>query len=412
MSSAPIFAVPDEAIFAGPPQSQTQGETHHGAGLFPPPPTTFQAVVRTHLLRRRWPDRLGDPRAVAEVVGPPEALPRGWQLLGPWPAGVRRGVPEEELELWLPQPQAVVREERSAGPAALSWMELWRPGPETLLDREAPEALLVSPGKASPGWIPAEALLALLRGEPARAATGALPPFVRAETRVGLALDDSRRTVERSMLYFREAHRFGGGDYERAGLYAVLDGAPAELTPTLQSGVAALGRRSRALTLQVPPPPSEAWGVIESGAHLRDLALDRFVDGLEAWLVLGTPAAFGGGLGAGPEGGPDNARGEPWEGRPTAPRFASYGACQVEVVAAALGRPVAIGGLRVGGLPKRVRAWVPAGSTWRIRLRGGSPEDRRNTLLHLHHRPSLGAPEERGFGCGHTWASVPFEVTP
>ena len=86
----------DTVWFRG-PRPFVAGEDSSDPGLFPPTPWTFQGLVRTHLLLAALPGDLdlADRRTIIELVGPPDRLPEGWRLEGPFPAKAGEGVSAE-----------------------------------------------------------------------------------------------------------------------------------------------------------------------------------------------------------------------------------------------------------------------------------------------------------------------------
>src|SRR5512140_2780734 len=82
-----ILMRPMDWVAFGPPRPSTAGETHHRATVLPTP-TVFQGLLRTALLAATG-DDFSDRSESAqrdrdELVGYPGALPRGWQLRGPF----------------------------------------------------------------------------------------------------------------------------------------------------------------------------------------------------------------------------------------------------------------------------------------------------------------------------------------
>jgi hypothetical protein len=393
-----FFAASDEALYLGPPRAQQAGESHHGATMFPPPPTTFQGMVRTRVLLHGFKQQvdLREPAEVARVIGPPEHLPPGWQLDGPWVAGVvtlqlpGQPAPRARLWPWVQAPWCARRDERG-----LRWCHA-HPAGDVLFDREAlPMWVDRGTRKEAGGWISAEGLWSLLSTGRASEAPRCLPPFVAAETRPGLRLDAETRTAERSMLYFRETCRLSGGVFDkgrvaRAGFAATLELPDrAGVSPdALTRGAAWLGRRQRPLSLEPQPPPVSAWEDVLRGRHLDTPGEP---DASYAWLILASPAPLD-------PGGRD--------GTSLRPRLEVAG---VEVVAAVLPPPLVLGGLAAGSLvPKPNRAFLAPGSAWLLRLTSSDPGARQAALRALHHRCTLGAAAERTFGCGRTWVSRPF----
>lgn len=385
-----FFAVPDEALFAGPPRSQVKGEAHHAETLFPPPPSTFQGAVRTRILFAAGVP-LDDRAAIEQRVGTAAAMPAGWHIDGPWVAEVSDG----EIVPWVATPACI-------GHSGPEWCVLGtRARGEAVLDAgapdELPEAGIVEglEDRLRPGWVDAPALAALLAGRYTRLPTPDDRPFAF-ESRVGLEIDDTTRTAEQANLYFRKAVRLGRNDGV-AGLYASLGtpagtGLPAD---ALTTGHLRIGRRGRPLALAKPPPLSAAWRDIVAGAHLGAI---EPADGDLFWLVLASPVSL-----------PD----PPTTGTPVRPRLPALRGCHADVVAAVHLPPVVLGGLDLATRrSKPNRAFLMPGSAWGIRLRGGSPLDRRLAMYALHHQCTLGPVSDRPFGFGRTWIALPKPETP
>ena len=392
MNRVAFLAASDEALFAGPPRAQQRGEAHHAQTLFPPPPSTFQGLVRTRILEHLSVDLRSDS-AVREAVGPPDHLPPGWAIDGPWLAGVTSTEAGLQTDIWTPVPLCL-----TAPPGDRTGRTPWAtsvPRGLTLLDDDAPPDLPVVAKKDPRGWIGANDLASLLAGRGTPVQVRDQAPFVATETRCGLSLDDTRRTAERSMLYFRETRRLSGtGVYVAAGFAAWVDTTAPPLA--LTSGVARLGRRTRPLALEPLPSPVDGWMAVAGARHLHDAEGSLFLpSAIDVWLILASPARFAD---------PDR------DGTPAAPRF-RVAACEVEARVALLGRPLILGGLDLRtGAPRPNRAYVPAGSAWRLRIRGGTAAQRRSVLLSLHHRCVVGAPDDHPFGFGRAWVTLPCET--
>jgi hypothetical protein len=412
MTTLPLFATGDTALFVGSALAVQAGEVHHSESLFPPPPSTFQGAVRSHLLRA-WEVDLNDRSAVRAAIGLPERLPDGWSIDGPWVAGVTGGA-GEVLMPWTRVPLCAVagrREEdepRGVAPRApvgpLSWRlrDVCPRPPDLLLDPDA-SVELVRGGPASPeSWLSADDLWTLLSTGAVRAARHVDPPFARSESRVGLALESASRTAKSGMLYFQRKVRLSGvPGTPRAGLAAWLELPPGArpMPADLRAGCLQLGRRASPLTLEPMPTLATSWTQLTRGAHLRALPAARLGEGMEVWLVLATPVALY-----------DADK----HGTPSRPRLPVDPRCRVEVTAAILAPPLRIGGIDLAnhGSPKPVLPYLPAGCAWRLRLSGGTAEDRREALIKLHHRCTLGEDGARSFGFGRTWIALPPEETP
>ncbi|GAA0597299.1 type III-B CRISPR module-associated Cmr3 family protein [Caenispirillum bisanense] len=118
MTAVSFLIEPAEAVAFGPPKSSVAGEAHHIRSQFPPSPRTVQGLIRTRLLLGAEPrpdlGNLAAAPAIAALVGPPEALPEGWQLRGPFPAALVPAPPEvatdpdeagQVLSPWVPAPR-------------------------------------------------------------------------------------------------------------------------------------------------------------------------------------------------------------------------------------------------------------------------------------------------------------------
>ena len=187
----------DTVWFRG-PRPFVAGEDSSDPGLFPPTPWTFQGLVRTRLLLTALDGDLdrADRRTIAELVGPPDRLPEGWRLDGPFPAAERG---DGALEPWLPAPRFLLRAEAGGDPARA------RPAPELrpagILSGLAAERVLVgSPrhgGRPIGGWVSAGNLRWALTGEGAWDRQGHrrdLPPVVTAEVRTGVRIERGSAT--------------------------------------------------------------------------------------------------------------------------------------------------------------------------------------------------------------------------
>ncbi len=404
MTDIAFLAVPQGLLLAGPPRSNPAGDSHHSHSLFPPPPGTFQGAMRTAILQASGApledlSPAGKSR-IAALVGKPESLLPGWQLDGPWIAEIGTdGRGNDLASPWLPAPACIsVRGEGHHLPLTRIlpfFPRESKPMNGLRMDRDAPQDL--APGAWEGGgdtcWLSAPSLLELLSGRAIDEKPHPLPPCVKRETAVGLKLDDDNRTAVTSMLYFREGHRFGSRTSARAGLAAWLTVPASSSIPSnaLTSGTMRLGAKGRVLTLEPLGAREEAWDQLREGRHLRDAPGTSFPDTTHAWLVLASPVCL-----TNPE----------RHGTPVSPRLDVPTSCSITVRSAILHKPKVLGGLQVGGMPKPNRASLPPGSAWLLRLTGGTPETRRQALLELHHRCTLGPEEDRSFGMGRTWIAL------
>lgn len=396
MSTHYLYAVCDTSLFIGSSRPMQAGEVHHSESLFPPPPSTFQGAMRASLYRSLQDDGHSMAETLARV-GPPHRMAEGWEIDGPWVAAVTRQVGPERLEPWATAPLCCQFDEESK-----TWtLRQVTPRPkDLLLDPDAPELLVQGAEPEGARWIPAGALYDLLSTGQAKCAGTTEPPFARWESRSGLALKQDERTAEDGMLYFQRRIRMGAtADHCRAG-FAAWVSAPdgtngADGLRRIRAQPLLLGRRNRPLSFDADPPDIlQAWQHLQAGEHLRRLPESRLPDGMEAWLVLASPVALD----------------QPTLGSPARPCLPWTGKVQITVRSAVVGRTTRLGGVSLAGehgvTPRAVRTTLQPGASWRIRLVGGGPEDRRQALARLHHRCTLGDENSRTFGFGRTWISL------
>jgi CRISPR-associated protein Cmr3 len=383
----PFLVRPLEPVYFGPPATFAAGDVLTGDSQFPPSPWAFQGLVRTHLLAGSEPaldlaDRSRKARkAVAELVGEPDALPAGWRLRGPLPAGWdgENGVHVP----WLPAPRYLLRDGarlalgRRVAPAHPGCSDAAPEREELLVGRsDAPAA------RARGGWLSAADMWAVLSGrlpESRSAVKDELPPWVSYERRVGLSIDREELRARSGLIYTRGNLRF----QYRAGLVAWLEG---ELKPplsfrALSSGTRTAGRGGRQVAFEPVAALDPAWHRLVAGEHLPDAV----PDGFELWLVALGPVRVGGGSVREPEVHADLPAG-----------------VRLEILTALAGRPLVLGGFSMArGASRDNHVYAPPGSAWLCRLAGGSPEQRGEALRRLHDRNPLGPRQEAPFGFGH-----------
>ena len=422
MAATEFWLRPLDPLFFGPPQSFSAGEAHHASSAFPPSPWTLQGIVRTHLLKTATLDyRLADRGTAARqereaLVGPPDALPDGWRLAPPVPVVE---VEDEDsydppyLDAWFPVPRFLFHppDGRNGPPvrgvvlvdgiSESSW--------DFADDRTASwvqrgEALVVGPppgeGDSKPlrGWIDAGNLRWSLTGHGSWSSAGHhedLPPFVKRERQVGVAIDDSLGTAHDQLLYTRQRLRFAEG----SGLWSCLDIDSAHDRPSpdaLRHGIAHAGNRVRPVELVRPPAKSDDWAAVERPHDLPAPLSGKAPDEkLRVWLYLASPACIAAD-----------------QSRPQIHAGAGSGT-DVRVRAAFVGPPEVHGGLSMAsGASRGNQMLVPAGSVWLIELTGGEPAERKRVLEALHGGYPLANPHnprERAhaaFGFGRTFVGI------
>ncbi len=386
-----FFVEPVEPVTFGPPQSFTAGDAHRSRSQFPPSPITFQGLVRSQLLRGAkpsldlddWSDRARRERA--DLVGRPEALPTGWQLQGPHPArwvADPDGEGEPVLQPWVMAPPFLLHYRTCpvhAREIVSTHQAMNDLGTERPLFGRLDLGAMISLG----GWIGPDNLWFALAGEGAAPWTAAQwcpesPPFVHSEHQPGLAIDGRTGSARHGMLYFLSALRFDRDSGLLGGLSGILPNPLRRDSLTQGSGSA--GRKGRLVTFRGAGRLHPVWRRILEGRHLPD----EVEDGARFWLLSLTPVRVG---------------------DPPNPHLMAKvpSGVEVEFVTALTGRPIAIGGYEIAtGRPRPNRLYAPGGSTWLIKISGGTPEERGKALRQLHDQHPLGPPQEAAFGFGYT----------
>ncbi|MEO5378627.1 MAG: hypothetical protein H7832_12715 [Magnetococcus sp. DMHC-6] len=392
-----FFVRPMESLYFGPPRSFSAGEAHHGHSLFPPTPFAFQGMVRSQLLRAvhdpsldldDWSEKAIEERE--RLIGTPDRLPADWQLSGPLPALLERSEETEELLVvpWVPTPQFILGSKElplharltSSDHSSLTDMN------ETYRDY----LLLGRPdrhnGRPLGGWIGPQNLFFALAGE----GNGSwnmgywnkpLPPFVKEETRPGVALDADHGRVKTGMLYSLLTLRFA----DQSGFFGELDGDLAVRIPqdALTTGFGTAGHKGRAVAFEPVEEMHPQWLKLLQGEHLPPEVTteeDAFF-----WLLTLTPV---------------------WLEDVFKPRLNVVLPQDVRVQfrGAMTGDPIALGGFQMNGQASRSnKLYIPAGSAWLFQLRGGDLISRRRALSMLHNAHIIGSKQEEArFGFGYT----------
>jgi CRISPR type III-B/RAMP module-associated protein Cmr3 len=397
-----IAIAPIGALYFGDGRPTSAGETDHGAGRFPPSPRTIQGVLRTALLRSVPGLDLGsgaDGARIADLVGPPEALPEGWRIAGPWLACWREDDDEawagtaREVKPWLPLPlflrpgkgreapqtgRVIALRQDAQGSPAMAWDVT-----ETQWAYLPPSGA-GGRGKDANAHVGPAGLRALLAGGTPAAAdvVPTWPAFVRHETRVGIAVAPGREVAEEAMLYSLDYRRMA----DRSGFVARFRGdLSPEMDPgALTRGVALLGGRGRLARLLEVQSWCEPFAAALRGDHLPAEPADE----ARFWLWLTTPAPLA---------------------TPSKPAFVqgAVDGARLRVLTAVVGPPQAIGGFDlVRSASHGATPCVPAGSAWLVEVAGGEAAARRQLIEGLHDAfPfELAAPDRAlgPMGFGHT----------
>lgn len=384
-----FFVRPMESLMFGPPRSFAAGEAHRSASLFPPSPYAFQGLVRTRLLHSATSsidlDDPGSSKGIEALVGSPDALKAGWQITGPYPAHRRTDdAGENILSPWFPAPRFL---QRSRNNEILSVRPITNVQPGR---NDLDESLLlgrpeVGPCETLSGWISTAALKdALSLGTSPGALKWSddswqpdLPSFVQREFQPGLAIHRGARVVQEGLLYFVEALRFG----PESGMWARL-ASPASHdfeVDALETDIGAFGRKGRVVHFESAQELDADWNSVLAGEHLPKTVQEseRF------WLVTLSPIRVANAF-------------------TLRPREALPDGVSMKIDAALTGSPVALGGFSLTrGAARPNRLYVPAGSSWAIRLLGGTPRTRAQALRTIHDAHPFGPPEEAAMGFGH-----------
>lgn len=400
--SGSFVVQPAEPVFFGPPKSFTAGEIRFARSEFPPSPWGWQGVVRTRLLHGATPpvDLSGrDTARIASLVGPPDALPDGWQLAPPLPVCRTKDDGIETWMPWLPAPAFLLRNARGRPSRLvprlqpLEWsLPVGSPAPSNAgagvaLVPEHPDA-----ESTYADWLSAVDYLEVLCGRDPRAqgASAGLPPFATYERVVGLQTDDQRGAAVPGMIYTNDWVRFA----PRSGFLGRLTTGKGAIpgASALIEGAGGAGRRAR--TVHFAPAEGLAGAYLElaEGRHLPG----DVDDGALFWVVAASPMVAGGSASDSP-----------------LPAFAPPGSGACTITAEPAGRLDAgrmrIGGMRIDGRARENVTCAAAGSAWLCRITGASSKARADALRALNGSYS-GAPPFAAFGFGLVYCSTPLAI--
>lgn len=394
---------PLEPVLYGPPVSHVAGESHRVESLFPPTPFAFQGMIRTHLLHSADPpvDLGGKEQAtIRALVGRSDALPEGWQIIGPLPARRRNsqeGDGSEVVEPWVATPRFILQDDRQA-----VFARHIPSHSESLCDLGKDLPLFGRPDldgcQPRQGWIGPTNLRHVLAGEFSQWKrklpwdnnqwSEDYPPFVKPEFQPGLAIGrgDKQSTTQQGMLYFAKFLRFRAG----SGFFGSLMAAqmPQRLDiETLTTGIGRSGYKGRLTAFHAVENLSQDWLAAMRGDHLPDSVTEQDT----FWLFTLTPVRLKN----------EHVR------EPEIQRTALPSGVTIQIMAALTGRASPLGGYRFeNDRPRDNHLYLPAGSAWLFRLQGGSNQDRRESLTALHNAHPLGNDQEAAMGFGHTLVGI------
>jgi len=390
--SKTIFIEPLDVLLFRESKPFTGGEDHLARSVFPPPPSTVYAAIRSHLLSHRFgrfeafKEGRDVPPELAAEIGSPTKF--GTLALRRLLVARRRESADADqrtisVELLYPMPQDVA-EIKGTGR-----LVLLKPADGFSVRTNLPPRLrhlwLAKDVhlEAAAGWLTEKGMQRYLSDDAHSPDSFFVPEDVIAgdrireaiftrEERTGIARDRARRSVREGLLYSVEYLRLRQG----VGFFAEFDG-----TKLLSdSGTIALGGDRRPAHYQM--------------ARASDLALEKIKEQIRERrrfkLVLTTPALFEHG----------------WRPRWIDERTleGSRNGVRVRLVAAALGKPVGIGGFDlVKQFPKPLHRFVPAGSVYFFELLDGDADG----VIHAFHEKSVSEsletfPETARQGFGHS----------
>ncbi|GBC78120.1 hypothetical protein HRbin08_01606 [bacterium HR08] len=391
MSKA-IFIEPLDVLLFREGKPFTGGEDHLARSIFPPPPSTVYAAVRSHLLSHRFgrfeafKQGASVPPDLAREIGSPTAFGT-LELRRLLVARRRESAGSHEkavpVELLYPMPNDVA-EIKGTGRHALL-----KPADGSPVQTNLPRGLrplwLAKDVhlEAATGWLTEKGMQRYLdddahspdsffAAEEVIAGDRIRQAIFTREERTGIARDRARRSVREGLLYSVEYVRLKSG----VGFFAEFDGT--KLLP--DSGTIALGGDRRPAHYQL--------------ARVSDLALEKIRQRIEERrrlkLVLTTPALF------------EHGWRPQWIDERTLE--GSRNGVRVRLVAVALGKPVGIGGFDlVKQHPKPVHRFVPAGSVYFFELLEGDAD----AAIQAFHAKSVSEsvetfPETARQGFGHS----------
>lgn len=395
---------PFDYVFFGSPAPQSAGETHFMRSLFPPPPRTFQGIVRTRLLSSREPkldlsDYSHSAREErARLVGDADHLPDDWQVTGPVP--VAWNALQQAYEPWLPTPRFLRRRGKAvvrAKGTLVRGNDLLGSGdavePSGAVDRwvigtEGFEGAIVHEP-----WLNVDNMLWALgdRGVFDPKGVRCMPPHVMREMRSGVQIDTEKGTAKDQQLYTVEQLRFDGLGGLLGGFTGSLDSSLH--AQSLQRGVVPVGRWNRLAVLQPVDEDTlfvSAWDRLLSGAHLPS---EPDADQLY-WMVLWTPANLSVGTRDGDR-----------KGRAAAPELS--GGQRLTYHAVCLADAQTLGGFSMTEQKVRPnRIYAAPGSAWLFSLPQASASERGRILRELHAQHVLGPKNEAQMGFGRVLIGV------
>ncbi len=400
----PIFLRPLTRIYFGRPGSLPAGEAHVGESWFPPPISAFQGMIRTRLL-----DEAGvfsPPDRVRSLVGPPDSLPGGWQLKGPFPGRIQQA----GMEMWLPAPAVLLNGWNDGKGPVVAEILRERVG-GLLMDDQVPSVelpghdryLAGAPasghGKPAGGWLHCRNMLHLLANQPNNMEQDGyspdMPPFVRREQHTGLAREKSHDNdgVHRSgqavegMLYTLSMLRFAPDSGLCGWFSGDLD--PGISVNALKHGVVTAGKKGGMIAFNDTAPVDPAWNDLAAGKHLFRPEKERCI---RIWVILMTPGRWN----------TDDGLRQKLE------RALDRPGIDVSVLTMFSPGLISLGGFSLAGRrPRPVRYWYGAGTSLLVELKTNKETDLVGLVREkLNNKCLLASRQELPFGYGHVLAAL------
>ncbi len=362
-----LFFEPADFLFFRDNKPFAGGESFSGISRDLPLPQVLYGALRTLLLQEAGVDfsrfarfkSLDEAAATYPVVratGLPD-IAGSLRIRGPYLAELYAN--REDASLFFPQPLDVVKydeEDASNGYGLLAP----EPNLQGISNLPAPylQPLMVKGRRKTADFdntfFPTNLMADYLRGEELgirntrkgnlnKAGINRLSDLVQSEGRIGIAISENW-VSERSRFYILEGRRLE----ERIGMVVEFEGVAKDFIPSFTNqfmhlgGERRFGRITQIEADDIPGAPSNLSKKFK--------------------LVLVTPALFKGGWLPG------------WLDKATGQGFLPGSDLRVQLVAAAVGRPVVLSGYDVSrNQPKPLRRGVPAGSVYYIELLEGDP---------------------------------------
>lgn len=374
--SKTIFIEPLDVLLFRESKPFSGGEDHLARSLFPPPPSTVYAALRSHLLSLHYgrfeafKEGRGVPVDLAQEIGSPECF--GTLVLNKLIVARKKTMSSHDrqtviVELLYPMPSDVAKS-KSSQPARYMVLKPVNELPVRTNLTQGLQHLWFGQDthmESATGWLTEAGMKRYLEGDADSSDSFFQSQEVisgdrigeeifNREERTGIALDRARRSVREGLLYSIEYIRLRQG----IGFFAEFAGT--ELLP--DSGQINLGGDRRPAHYQLAEVSK-----INLEKLKQKIALNRHFK-----LVLTTPALFVDGWC------PKWIDAQTLQG--------SHGDVRVKLVAVALGKSVGIGGFDLAKQhPKPIHRFVPAGSIYFFELLEGDADE----VFSLFHEKSI-----------------------